>query len=650
VPLFHSITASARFLALMFATLVTTCSANAQDQPEVITQVDRQQVYLGESVIYNVTVNHVEDPSAPSLDGFDDFHVESVGQQSLNSQQITIINGRRSQIIRRGMLFQYRLTPRTAGAVTIPAPTATVDGEEITGRAIPISVVAAEEQDIVILEVSSDRTTVYPLQTFTVTLKLRVRELPGELSERSPLSVQEDQPVRLTAPWLDDENLLVGIEPLKSWREVLEPLAGGSSRGRFDGLQINDIGSQSAFSFFGGNRKAVFLPKSKTISRTLEDGTDFEYQEYTLQRSFHSQTPGDYTFAPCNIKGTFGTAFDGQSLDGTEIYAVSDSVAVTVKNVPVDGQPPTYIGGIGKFEISSDVTPRSAAVGDPITLSVAVQGEGTVKDLRAPDIAALNSVTEHFRVYESTEETVSNGKTFTWSLRPLKDDVSEFPAISMSYFDVETETYVLVVSSAVPLTITSAQQLAASEIQSNPTLQSSQVRNSVELNDAGLFANYTSLNLLRAFDARIGRWLPIWATMVVGFFVASFGLRRRQRLNADPSIQRKRNAATRAKTALTDAITSAGSESSVPPDALSRLVAGLIADFTNRTEAGLTSTDAAAVLSEIGVNDGLRDRVVSFMSTCDAARFGAGTAESSPLVADCRLLMRDLSGELIQRC
>ena len=76
--IFHSISAPVHFLVVMFATLVTTSSAMAQDQPEVIAQVDRQEVYLGESIIYSVTVNHVQNPSAPTLDGFDDFYVESL--------------------------------------------------------------------------------------------------------------------------------------------------------------------------------------------------------------------------------------------------------------------------------------------------------------------------------------------------------------------------------------------------------------------------------------------------------------------------------------------------------------------------------------------------------------------------------------------
>ena len=147
-----------QLLSVVIALCAYAGGAGAQE-PEILVEVDRQKVYLGESIIYNVTVNHVENPSAPQLSGFDSFSVETVGQQSLDSHQISIINGRRSEIIRRGRLYQYRLTPLSAGQQTIPSPTATIDGNTIRGREVPIAVVAPEKQDVVLLEVASDRET-----------------------------------------------------------------------------------------------------------------------------------------------------------------------------------------------------------------------------------------------------------------------------------------------------------------------------------------------------------------------------------------------------------------------------------------------------------------------------------------------------------
>ena len=127
------------------------CDAAAQE-PELIVEIEKREIYEGESVLYRVTLNHVENPTAPVLDGFDDFQVTPLGEQSLDSRQITIINGRRTETVRRGRQYNYRLTPLRSGTLTIPAPTATVDGEVLTGREITLQVRPPDEQDSVILE------------------------------------------------------------------------------------------------------------------------------------------------------------------------------------------------------------------------------------------------------------------------------------------------------------------------------------------------------------------------------------------------------------------------------------------------------------------------------------------------------------------
>ena len=91
----------------------------AAQSAELIVDIEKQEIYEGESVLYRVTLNHVANPSAPKLDGFDDFQVGTLGEQSLDSRQVTIINGRRSEIVRRGRQYNYRLTPTKSGTLTI---------------------------------------------------------------------------------------------------------------------------------------------------------------------------------------------------------------------------------------------------------------------------------------------------------------------------------------------------------------------------------------------------------------------------------------------------------------------------------------------------------------------------------------------------
>jgi len=622
------------------------CAQAIAQEPEVIVEVDRQQVYQGESLIYNVTLNHVENPSEPTLNGFDQFRVELLGQQSLDSRQISIINGRRSEVVRRGMLFQYRLTPTTAGRIQIPAPTAVVAGDTITGRTIPIEVIAPEEQDIVLLETSVDKRSVYPLQPFTITLMVAVRQLPGQLSDRSPLSIQSRQPVNLSVPWLQDENIPDGLEAKQTWRQILEPLVSGSSRRSSDGFAINNIESQSAFSLFEGSRKTLFLPSSKRTTRPGLDGESKGYVEYTLQRTFIPQRLGEYHFAAASVKGTFGTEISKEGLSGDQVYAVSKEIDITVKDVPQDGRPEFYGGAIGTFEMSASMVPVTARLGDPMTLTVTIHGEGTVADIRPPQVANLPGISENFRTYEATEKTVRNGRTFTFSLRPLSKQVAEFPAIPFAYFDVNQEKYVSLQTDPIPLTITDAKQLATSDIVAPTGDTSNDVSgNTLELNDAGLFANHSSLQTLKGTHVVIKRWMTTWIVMIAGYLGLSFGIQRHQRLHSDPRLLRRRNARSRAIESLKAVTTAAGEPQKVSADALSRIVAGLIADYTGESEAGMTSAEAMAALQQQNADPTVSQRVAEFLADCDAARFGAGASDAESLTRECEALIEIISGK-----
>ena len=61
----------------------------AQD-PELIVEIEKQEIFEGESVLYRVTLNHTENPTAPVLDRFDDFQVTALGAQSHPKEQMEI--------------------------------------------------------------------------------------------------------------------------------------------------------------------------------------------------------------------------------------------------------------------------------------------------------------------------------------------------------------------------------------------------------------------------------------------------------------------------------------------------------------------------------------------------------------------------------
>ncbi|HUG71322.1 MAG TPA: BatD family protein, partial [Pirellulaceae bacterium] len=376
-----------QFATLLLASLLVVSSLAAQEQ-EVIVELDREQIYEGESARYRVFLNHFEQPVEPELKGFDAFVVQRVGTRQVDSTSISIINGRRQQVVRRGILYEYLLTPKQSGTLQIPSPIVKVDGKALPAKSLSLSVVAAKEQDIVIIEMTSSRDIVYPMQPFDISLKVLIKPIPEPESDRDPLSVQNPL-AQLTLPWAEDDAVPAGITPKIPGERWL-----ASMRSRSGGFSINGReSSRSPFGSFGGffsDLSEGFRPESKRMPRATANGRRLEYWEYTLTRTFVGDKVGEYAFGPATVKGTFGIRVDTRGrLEGEPVYAFAKPVSVRVKDVPTAGRPDSYSGAVGHFEIGAEVSPQQAKVGDPMTLTLWLRGQGTLANALAPKLERI---------------------------------------------------------------------------------------------------------------------------------------------------------------------------------------------------------------------------------------------------------------------
>src|SRR5262249_53518051 len=147
-----------------------------------------------------------------------------------------------------GHSFRFRLTPRRTGKLVIAAPSATIEGRTVTGLPLTLDVTAPEAQDLVVPEIKADRKTVYPTQSFEVTLRVLVRPLPDD-PDGGPLGPFGRPPPPPEGNWVAPPAGLTGQDKLH-WLESL--LADNSS-----GFTLNDVTTRSG-SFFEGPRAAVF--------------------------------------------------------------------------------------------------------------------------------------------------------------------------------------------------------------------------------------------------------------------------------------------------------------------------------------------------------------------------------------------------------
>lgn len=624
-------------LAVPTLLILASTTAIAAD-PEVKVQIEKQSMYLGESVIYNVLLNHVDQPAEPDLTAIrESFDVEKLGEQDQNSNSITIINGVTTRNERRGRLYQYRLTPKSADTTRVPSPVATVDGKEISGEEIPIRVVAPEKQDTVFLEIDVDKNQVYPMQPFTVALKVSVMGLPGQYAGEDPVSVVDDAP-RLAIPWFDDDQL-TGIVPEKPWNETLQPLM--TRRG---GFGINSIQSDSVISLFDRRRKTGFLPRPTKSKRTNSDGDEIEYWDYKFIRQFTPKDVGDVTFGPVSIKGMFVSEIRNRRAIGKDIFAIAQPKVVTVKPVPTEGRPESWTGAIGRFKLFSSLSPTKARVGDPITLQLTLRGEGTLEQTQAPDLKSIPQIADNFRIYESTLDTTPDGKsrTFTFSLRPTTATLENFPSIEMASFDVDQEKYLSLRTDPIAVEFSEAERLANSDIVAGGRKSNSDSRLPVASED-GIFGNHTSVMELQNEAVAPANWLMAWAGILGLAFTGSLAASWFSNRNSDPKLVRKRNAFATAKTGLVSLNTSTANV-----DNVQTVVTQLIADLTGSDAAGLAARDAQEKLQEMKLPAELIESVGGFLDECDAARYGSATAGVSELKTKAEALVSSLQSRARQ--
>ncbi len=616
--------------------LVLSClpaALHAAEEPQVSASLSQDEIYEGQSVVYHVIVDNVENPKTPELRGMEDFDVAFLGQQSRDMHIESNNNGVVQIIDRRGRDFQFRLTPKRSGDLTIPSPEIKLDGKTLRGEKLLLTVRPPSE--LAFVELTSNRQAVYPTQPFTVTLSVFVKELPAPLSGRDPLSVQKRRPV-LRIPWLMDQDLPAGLSGKEDWKQWAKSFIDPEGVG----FGINDLVQQTAFSpFFGENSAIAFRPKPQSIVRRDAKGQEVKYRRYDFTRTFTAKQVGPTTLGAVTLQGTFAKEDpDNARLVGKEIYAVSKPLAIVVKDVPRDGRPDDYVGAIGHFRIEADLTPRTSKVGDPLTFTLVLSGSGSLAGVKPPDLSKLPAVAGRFKVYEATQATDADAARFVYALRPLTEGDEPFPAVAVSYFDVDAGRYATLRSDPIPISITKAEWLSSEQIVMSPQA-AGQTAKDLEARREGIFANITDPGAARDQGVRPVAWLAglggCLGTYVAVAAVTAFIRRRTE----DKSFLRRRTAAPRALRQL-QAATAKWQARQVreAADLIQDALAGLVADVAGLHDAGLTAKDVLQQLQALAVDESLIDRAQHLLAACDAARYG-GAAASAGLCEEARQVL-----------
>lgn len=155
-----------------------------------------------------------------------------------------------------------------------------------------------------------------------------------------------------------------------------------------------------------------------------------------------------------------GSMFDDSVFDSffgnvqrKPITAISPKLEFNVEALPEAGKPDNFTGAIGSFTMDVGATPRRVEVGEPITLTMTISGEGNFNRVEAP----VFSETSSWKTYSPTSDYAADSdnyrgeKSFEQAIVVKEQEVTAIPSLSFSYFDPARKEYVTLESEPIPL-------------------------------------------------------------------------------------------------------------------------------------------------------------------------------------------------------
>jgi len=390
---FNSISIKRELFWLIAAIFLFAPTLLEAQQISVQAAVESQEIVLGSSVKFTITINGTQKVSALKLPDIDGFDVRYSGP----SRQVSIVNGQYSSSI----TFNYSLFPLRVGQFTIPPLSFDIAQTTYSTKPITINVVDSSG----LLTGAPGRTTQLKDKIF---LKLRVSEDEAYLNQWVPVKV-----------FLYASGLTV--------TDIQYP-------------QLENLGFK--FGEYGRPK-----PYQQVIDGVRYDVIEFDTGVYPTRS-------GTLTLAPAALDGNIivkGSArrggsnlFDDEFFnrffsrnEKRPVQIKTKEITITVLELPEEKKPEGFSGAVGDFQFDVTISPRDVTQGDPLTLRMSVSGQGNLDPVKFPSLKESNDI----KLYDPSIREEGGVKKFEQVVIPRRETVKEIPALSFHYFNPEINQY-----------------------------------------------------------------------------------------------------------------------------------------------------------------------------------------------------------------
>ncbi|MGQ3685210.1 MAG: BatD family protein [Candidatus Loosdrechtia sp.] len=411
-----------------------------------------------------------------------------------------------------------------------------------------------------------------------------------------------------------------------------------------------------------------FMEEKLGDQRQYEEVRDgIIYNVLELRTAVFPIVAGELTISPANLKcdliiqqqrsrrgsysdsfydDAFFDSFFGREQKRHTIERVTKPVTVKVKPLPEKDKPEEFGGAVGSYNMDVSIKSQQVKIGDPITVSISVYGEGNIQTIHEP-LLIMNKEGD-FKLYPAEtvtqitnrEEGIRGRKVFSKVIEPQRIDLEYTPAIIFSFFDPREGQYKTIVKEPIPITVEAGQQeiplqLAFSQDRGVSVKRQTRIVTKDILpimTNSALLRNQGNL-LYKSPYVIAGLSLPVIAVVV-----SLFMTRHRERLLKDIGYARNRRAYAAARKRLT--AVQAERIADNPAEyysELSRALADYLADKLNISAANAADERIGDLLKQRGAGDDTIKEISRCFTHLDYRRFSKDKGTEDEMAASLEL-------------
>ncbi|HKK44559.1 MAG TPA: BatD family protein [Balneolaceae bacterium] len=551
-----------------------TCKAVGQSSVSVEASVSETTIYTGERVNLSVKIsgdfNNVSRPELPDFKG-----LRLLSNTPSTSRSYSFVNGQSST----SYTYTYSLIAQDKGSYTIPPVNITIDGDDHKTEPINIKVIDRNES------ANSSGS-----QKPDIFLRL-------EVSDKKPVTGQQII-----------SNVVLYFK---------------------DGLEVNSYQPVPGWKAEGFWKEELDNADRPQASSTIIDGVRYR-RARLLQFSLFPTKQGKLEISPYksivavrsarSSNDPFSTFFGGMGNNQRQVQLETDPVTVNVQPLPANHNG-EYLGAVGDYHISREVSPQNATVGESIQIKTTVHGVGNVSLVTKPDYKMPNGL----EVYEPQESSdlnrknhrISGTKTFTDVVIARSPGNYSIPGKKVSYFDPSKHKYIT--TTLPPLHF---------DVKANPNATTAASTSSSfpvqPITGLATWVTPTSTNLLSHWWLWAGIMFPL-ILLGIAYWQKTYS----EKMSTDQAFARSQKASAKAHERLNKAVElSEQGNIKQAYNMLQKALTGFISDRLTMPEAGLSNQEYVAALEEHDIEKNLVKNVRMLLDKCASISYAPETSHA----------------------